>query len=70
MDCFKVAAVGARIPWEETEEMLRYLDFLCEPASSAAGAEAVSAPDGVDQNPPVQLMERLRSKREADETTA
>ena len=47
--------------------MRRYLDFLCK---SAAGAEAIAAPDGVDQNPLVQLMERSRSKREQDEKTA
>lgn len=69
-DCFEIAARLAGIPWDETEEVQRYLDYLCTPGSSAAGAEAVVAPDGVDQNPLVQLMERLRSKREEDEKTA
>ncbi|SPO02477.1 uncharacterized protein DNG_05150 [Cephalotrichum gorgonifer] len=70
VDCFEIAARRAGIPWDETEEVRRYLDYLCKPGSSAAGAEAVAAPDGVDQNPLVQMMGRLKSKREEDEKTA
>jgi ankyrin repeat protein len=67
-DTFAEAAQDAGVPWVVTEELQRYLDHLVDGGGqSGEKADPVPAPEGAQQNPLVQRMERLREREHEGE---
>ncbi|KAK7216185.1 hypothetical protein V2G26_004188 [Clonostachys chloroleuca] len=63
-DSFALAAKGAQVEWEITNELKEYLDYLCGSDSSSIASRV--PPPGADQNPLVKLFMKVKTKR--DET--
>lgn len=63
-DCFALAAKGAQVEWEITNELKAYLDYLCDSDSNSIASRV--PPPGVDQNPLVKMFMKVKTKR--DET--
>ncbi|CAH0020756.1 unnamed protein product [Clonostachys rhizophaga] len=61
-DSFALAAKGAQVEWEITDELKEYLDYFCDSDSSSIASRV--APPGVDQNPLVKMLMKVKTKRD------
>jgi hypothetical protein len=62
LDAFGTAAKQARVAWEETEEVKKFLSWLCDPEAKSILEDPSFVPEGVRQNPLVGIIARTNKK--------
>lgn len=65
-DAFAIAAAGAGVAWEETEEAAEYLARLCDAETILHRGDAALVPDEVRRNPLVLSLERIKMRRQGE----